>query len=57
MKYLLSVFFLTCSMFASASGSLNFSLGLGEDHGGLGAKYAINRGEDKYFVALGLLGY
>ncbi|WP_444931489.1 hypothetical protein ACJJIF_06850 [Microbulbifer sp. SSSA002] len=57
MKYLLCVFFLTCSAFASAAGDSNFSLGLGGDHGGLGAKYAINRDEDKYFATLGLLGY
>ncbi|QFT54567.1 hypothetical protein [Microbulbifer sp. THAF38] len=57
MKYLLSVFFLTCSMFASAAGDSNFSLGVGVDHAGLGAKYSINRGKDKYFGSLGWKGF
>ncbi|GAB2875949.1 hypothetical protein ACCI51_13970 [Microbulbifer echini] len=55
MKYLLRVFFLTCSAFASAAGDSNFSFDLGGDHGGLGAKYAINRGKDKYFWFFGLV--
>ncbi|WP_413662519.1 hypothetical protein ACG1BZ_14980 [Microbulbifer sp. CNSA002] len=57
MKYLLSVFFLTCSAFASAAGDSNFSLGGGQDHAGIGAKYSINRGKDKYFGSLGWKGY
>ncbi|WP_444914164.1 hypothetical protein [Microbulbifer sp. TRSA007] len=57
MKYLLSVFFLTCSAFASAAGDSNFSLGVGVDHAGLGAKYSINRGKDKYFGSLGWKGF
>ncbi|WP_444900477.1 hypothetical protein ACJJIX_20100 [Microbulbifer sp. VAAC004] len=57
MKYLLSVVLLSCSALASAAGDSNFSIGLGGDHAGLGAKYAINRGKDKYFGAFGWLGY
>ncbi|MGL6162279.1 hypothetical protein [Microbulbifer sp.] len=57
MKYVLSALILGFSVSANAENDSNFSIGLGSDHGGIGAKYSINHGKNKYFGSLGLLSY
>jgi len=54
MKYILSVLAMSASSFCFAADDSNFSLGLGTDHGGLGAKYSINIDDSKYYASLGV---
>ena len=57
MKYVLSAIILGLSASTNAANDSNFSIGLGSDHGGIGAKYSKNQGKNKYFGSLGLLSY
>ncbi|WP_019028298.1 hypothetical protein [Colwellia piezophila] len=54
MKYIISVLALSASSFCFAADDSNFSLGLGNDHGGIGAKYSINTNDSKYYASLGI---
>ena len=54
MKYIISVLAMSASSFCFASDDSNFSLGLGTDHGGIGAKYSINNNDSKYYASLGI---
>ena len=54
MKYIIPVLAMSVSSFCFASDDSNFSLGLGTDHGGLGAKYSFNNNESKYYASLGV---
>ena len=57
MKHLFLAIILGMSATANAAGDSNFSIGIGSDHGGIGAKYSMNEGKDKFFGSLGLLSY
>jgi len=57
MKYIFSVVLSVLSASTYAANDSNVSLGLGLDHGGLGAKYSRNHEKNKYFGSLGLLSY
>ena len=54
MKYIIPVLAMSVSSFCFSSDDSNFSLGLGTDHGGLGAKYSFNSNESKYYASLGV---
>jgi len=54
MKYIIPVLVISVSSFCCAADDSNFSLGLGTDHGGLGAKYSFNNNESKYYASLGV---
>jgi hypothetical protein len=54
MKYIISVLAMSVSSFSFAADDSNFSLGLGIDHGGIGAKYSINNNDSKYYASLGI---
>lgn len=58
MKYLLLAVAFAFPTASIAENNSNFSVGIGNDHGGvLGGKYAVNRGENKYYGSLGMLSY
>ncbi len=54
MKYIIPALTMSVSSFCFASDNSNFSLGLGTDQGGLGAKYSFNHNESKYYASLGV---
>ncbi len=54
MKYIISVLAMFASSFCFAADDSNFSLGLGTDHGGIGAKYSINNDDSKYYGSIGV---
>lgn len=54
MKYIILVLVMSLSSFCFAADDSNFSLGLGTDHGGLGAKYSFNSHDSKYYASLGV---
>ena len=54
MKYFIPMLLISISSFCCAAKDSNFSLGLGTDHGGLGAKYSFNNYESKYYASLGV---
>jgi len=54
MKYIIPALAMSVSSSCFAADDSNFSLGLGTDHGGLGAKYSFNRNDTKYYASLGV---